>query len=404
MPSANPERVSLPLRLLAGLGLAGLALLTLADRGATRMYATPWTFALAATLALPVAGWLLRAGLSRETLRLPSGPWLALAIAIPLAAVLSALASPARGPSLQVAAFAVSASALLLLLVSWLQAAPVENGRRLETVLTLGAGAVTVASFAGWLDDVLSLARAGASWNFEMRNAHPLGHANYTAGLMLLGLPWLVCTAWRTTGGRRLAAGLGALLALGNLFTSGSRGGLLGLAVLGLAALGLARIGWRRVALAGLAIVAVAAALAWANPRIRELALSAADPAAAPNVSRVQRQAMFDAGIAMGRDRPLLGWGPGATPFIYPRYRAQLEGGAENVLQLHNAPLHLWAETGIVGVLLAACAVFLVFRQRHRAPVAAATLAGYGAFALTDWQLDVPCFAAALAALAALLA
>jgi hypothetical protein len=112
---------------------------------------------------------------------------------------------------------------------------------------------------------------------------------------------------------------------------------------------------------------------------------------------------MLEAGVLLGHDRPLLGWGPGSTPLAYPRYRHQLAGGAENVLQLHCLPIQVMAETGTAGLLLlAAFGVMLVVSWR-RDLVAAVALAGYGVFALTDYQLDVPVFSAAIATCAALL-
>jgi len=121
-------------------------------------------------------------------------------------------------------------------------------------------------------------------------------------------------------------------------------------------------------------------------------------------VSPQGEAAMLDAGLLMGHERPLLGWGPGTTPLAYPRFRHHLAGGAENVLQLHCLPIQLLAETGTTGLLLAVAFAVLVAVSWRREPVAAVTLAGYGVFALTDYQLDVPIFAAVLAALAALLA
>src|SRR5262249_38316223 len=125
---------------------------------------------------------------------------------------------------------------------------------------------------------------------------------------------------------------------------------------------------------------------------------------AAPNLSNVQRVAMLEAGWHMGRDRPLLGWGPGTTPLAYPRYRHLLDGGAENVLQLHSTAVQFWAETGAAGLLTGAALGLMVFFSWRRSPIAAVTLAGYAVFSLTDYQLDVPIFAAAGAALLALLA
>jgi tetratricopeptide (TPR) repeat protein len=405
MPSASHAPSSLPARILATGGIAGLLALTCADPGASRMWSTPWTFLLGAVLAVPVLGLATRAVAAHRLFHLPSRGWLLLAAGVAAGFVASSLASPWRAPSLLVGAVPVAAAALFLLLHDWLAAAPERHRLLLARALAAGFAVIAGISFALWLGDVIVATRDNpfttvlAVW----RNPHPLGHSNYTAGLMLLGLPWLLLAAWRDGGWQRGAAIAGAVLALANLFTSGSRGGLLGLGVLGLGAVLTARLPRRRLVPLALAGLVAATVFVVANPRIRSL-LRSPDPAAVPNLSTVQRAAMLEAGLLMGTDRPLLGWGPGATPLAYPRYRAQLDGGAENVLQLHNTVVQLWAENGAAGLLLCLGLVVLVAQHRRRDPVAALTLLGYGAFSLTDYQLDVPVFAATVAALAALLA
>lgn len=404
MRSATHDPTSLPVRILALGGCAGLAALTLADPGATRMWSAPWTALLAFVLAAPALALVLRLLAANQPFRLPSPGWLFIGagvIAVPMA---SALASPWRAPGLLLSAAPVSAAALFFLLHDWLAAVPERHRLLLARTLALGFAGIAATSGVLWLGDV---AVASREHDFVTvltvwRNPHPLGHSNYTAGLMLLGLPWLLLAAWRDRGWQRSVALVGAGLALLNLFTSGSRGGLLGLAALGVASVIVARLGWKRLALAALGILAAAAMLAVASPRIRSL-LQPADTAAEPNLSSVQRHAMLEAGLLMGHDRPLLGWGPGSTPLAYPRYRHDLTGGAENVLQLHCLPIHVFAETGTAGLLLLAGFGVLVVLNGRREPLAAATLAGYGVFALTDYQLDVPIFAAVIATCAALL-
>ena len=114
-----------------------------------------------------------------------------------------------------------------------------------------------------------------------LRNPHPLGHSNYTAGLMLLGLPWLVLAVRRTSGRMRVVAVGMAALTLLNLFNSGSRGGLLGLAVLGVTGVAAARLGWKKFLLIGAGVLLGAALFAAANPRLRAM-FGPADPAAEP--------------------------------------------------------------------------------------------------------------------------
>ena len=404
MSSAPHDRSSLPVRLLTLGGGVGLVALTLAEPGATRMWSTPWTWLLAFVLAAPAMALGLRLLAAQRPFRLPSRGWLLLAAGTITVSIVSALASPWRAPSLLVAAVPASATALFFLLHDWLANVPERNRLVLSRILALGFAGFAAASFVLWLGDV---AVASRDHDFVTvltvwRNPHPLGHSNYTAGLMLLGLPWLLLAAWRDHGWPRTVAIIGAALALLNLFTSGSRGGLLGLPALGVAGVLTARLGWKRLALGALGVLAGATLLAVASPRIRSL-LQPADPAAEPNLSSVQRSAMLEAGVLMGHDRPLLGWGPGTTPLAYPRYRHHLAGGAENVLQLHCLPIQVFAETGTAGLLLTAGFALLVALSWRREPFTTVTLVGYGVFALTDYQLDVPVFAAAIAICAALL-
>jgi len=400
----RPSPAVLPLRLLSGAGLLALAVITLADRGASRMYAAPWSWLYWCAVLAPVLMLGLRTVVPAPPLRLPARPWVWLLAAAWSVLLAAALASPYRAICLRWSALPLSGLATFLLMHDWLQAAPAnrERGARFAAV---AAGTLMLASTGYWLADMAGLTRAEifSSTLFELRNPHPLGHSNYTAGLALLALPWLVAAAFRGRGFFRFAARAGTGLALLVLFTSGSRGGLIGLVALGVTALGGARLGWKRFAgLAALALLA-AGVLAFANLRIRAM-LGPADPAAAPNLSTVQRQAMLKAGWHLGLDRPLLGWGLNTTPLAYPRYRATLDGGAEDVLQLHSTLLEIWAGLGTAGLLLAGGFVCLCARGRARSPLAAATLAGYGVFALTDYQLDVPVFVFACAALAARLA
>ena len=405
MSSVPHEPFRLPVRILTLGGLVALALLTLVNNGATRMFATPWTFALAGMVMIPPLLCLLRLVSPTRPFQLPATSWVLLAVATIAIPVISALFSPYRGPAMLNGAGPVAAASLFFLLHDWLQEDLARNRICLEQWFAVAAAAVALASTGYWLSGLASLTRAElfSPTLFDRRNAYPLGHSNYTAGLMLLGLPWLVQIAWRARGTLRSAAVIVTALTLLNLFTSGSRGGLLGLAALGVAGAAAAGLSWKRFVLLATGLLALAVLLAVANPRIRSM-LGPADPHSAPNLSTVQRSAMAWGGMMMGADRPLLGWGPGTTPLVYPRYRHALDGGAENVLQLHSLPVQLWAETGATGLLTALLFGGLTAWSWRRAPVAAVTLAGYGVFALTDAQLDVPVFAAGLATLAALLA
>ena len=399
-PSAPGSKLA---TVLAIIGLAALALVTLADRAATRLYSWPWSClrglpGIAAVLIL-----LLRAFHNGDPLRLPSRPWWVTAIAGSLVLGASALLSPFRDQSLLWASAPLSALAVYLVAFDWIQADPAARSRSLEQALAVVAVIVAAESLGLWLGDVLSLRADERTLRVlaEMRNPHPLGHSNYTAGLSLLLLPWPFIAARQRPGFSRWAwtmAGAGMIFVL---LTSGSRGGLLGAAAGCCAALWFYQLPWKRILAYGLVALVAVGAVALANPRIRSLGLGT-DLSAAPDESHVQRAAMIRVGESMGHDRPVLGWGPGTTPLVYPRYRALADGGVEDALQLHSTPVELWAEEGALGLAVAAIALGLVVRCGRRAPAAATALCAYAVFCLTDWQGDIPVFAVGCALLAAL--
>ncbi len=384
-------------RTLAALGLGALAVITLAYPGATRMHAWPWSLACATALLAPALALIGRSLDRRAPLALPGGGWTALALASAGVVLASALLSPHRGPSLRWSAPLLAGAAWFLLGGDWLRddAARRERLHRAAVAAGLVVGAVSVAGWAASL-------RSGVSW-LEARNAYPLGHASYTAGLALLLLPFAAGLAVRADGRWRGLAVVAAVLAVVMVFTSGSRGGWLGLAALG--AVAVVRSPWTvrtRVLLGAAAAVAGLLAVV-AHPRARATLFGGSGTHLVA-ASEVQRTAMIIAGGRMGADRPWTGWGPGTTPLVYPNYRGGLPGGAENVLQLHSLPVHLWAELGAGGIAVLLAGTVLAGRGRARDGAALAAAAGYGAFALTDWQLDVPVFSFAVAGLAALLA
>jgi O-antigen ligase len=380
-----------------GAGLACLAVITLASPGATRMYAWPWTLALAGALLGPALALVALALDRRQPLILPSRPWQIAAAALAGFILVSALASPYRGPSLFWCTPLLSGAAAFFVLVDWLAGAGERREHLLRAALlaSMVVGVVSLILWAGQAHD--------PGKRLEARNPFPLGHSNYTAGLALLMLPLGGIAALRQRGiGRGLAVWVVALAGT-MLFTSGSRGGLVGLAALAAAALW--RAPWppaRKLQLAATGLAALAI-FALVHPRIRAT-WAGGDESRLVAASEVQRTAMLTAGWRMGCDRPLIGWGPGTTPLVFPRYRGALPGGAEIVLQLHSLPVHVWAELGALGLLGVLALATVALRHAARDATAAAALFGYAAFSLTDWQLDVPVFAFALAALAALLA
>ena len=243
-----------------------------------------------------------------------------------------------------------------------------------------------------------------------IRNTDPLGHANYLAGAAVLLIPWPVVFAIHARGVNRIVAFVATLCVGLMLLSAGSRGGTLGV-VTSLAVI--IAVIWRprkRLTVAVVILVAVLSigVLAALHPSLR-LAFRPRSTTEQPNLSNMERWSMLSVAVRAGADRPLTGWGPGALPLIYDKYRGGETFGPINMLQAHSTPVHLWSEGGVlvlasygaVGCLAIIGGVKLCRRPRwHREPLAvaaSASLAGYAVMALTDFQLDIPFIAFAVA-------
>ena len=379
----------------------GGAVLTLAYPSSTRQFTWPWILLLSGLWLAPIAagfGLLLgRSSWTRPNALLCTGLGL-LAAAILVAAALSPFASL----SLLRVWPTLAGVILFFWLNDWL-AEPEAGLRR------AGAIACGIALF-GALLACMSLAVWYAKSSGDLglsRDEIPFGHSTYVAGSLLLILPWLVRAAFVHPGLQRAGWALAVAIALAALAATSSRSGVLAAATVAVlaAAVVVFRAPWshRAKTLAVIGATGLFALAILANPRLNELVRHGAWGDSARE-SNTQRAAMLDAGLRLGAMRPFAGWGPGTVPLVYPKVRGLLTGGVDNVLQLHNSALQLWATTGGGGVaalflLLAATGRRIAHTVRQPtslAVTAASSVVAYGLFAFTDHQLDLPAMNALL--------
>jgi O-antigen ligase len=183
---------------------------------------------------------------------------------------------------------------------------------------------------------------AGAD-NLELRVTGGLSVYMTYAGLLLVFVPFLGSRG--LSGGRRTSRVADAVVAAAGAFAIAltlTRSAYLGLAVGILVVLLAAR---PRLALAapfGIALFVVLMPLA-----VRDRLMSATNPR---DVTMNDRVAMWKAGAAMIRERPLFGVGPGRVKELYPVYR--VSGWVEpRPGHLHNNVVMIAAETGIPSLL-----------------------------------------------------
>jgi O-antigen ligase len=184
-----------------------------------------------------------------------------------------------------------------------------------------------------------------------------VNHDHY-AGLMemLLPIPFVLSMGHLLRGGKRALVGACAILMAGTIFLSTSRGGMLAFAFeMGLfAALTLGKRRSPRIAL-GTALVCllILALLIFLG---KEQVLGRLG-----DLSPGMRLDIAKDSLRMFSKRPLLGWGLGTFPTVYPGYRSFYTNLFVN--QAHNDYVQLLVETGLLGFLL--MLLFLVRLYQH---------------------------------------
>jgi len=277
-------------------------------------------------------------------------------------------------------------------------------------------------SFVGTVTSVISLAmwRPNAdmwlsqSFSAAIRNAHPIGHHNFVGGYALLVFPIVLGASLTQIGWRKWLLATASLSVAVALYISGSRGALIGMLVLGSLAtiLGIVlskKECRRRWMVLGICFSLIMSIALYSNPRVRTLflvnpaveksSLSVTSVADGPAKDRVF---MIESARNILREHPILGVGPGNLSRVYSNYRPVEAGvGLNLVQQLHNTPVQIAAELGILGVTGYLVFIFILLKlgfkvyenvteskDRILLLTLAASWLGYGISSLTDYQLE----------------
>ena len=239
-----------------------------------------------------------------------------------------------------------------------------------ESLAPAMAGVATLAALFGlgaWL------------FGYTPRVTAPFGLHHYAAGFLLLHLP----VTWKLA--KRNPLWFAAVLAQAAAILATR-------SMAAVVALSLATL-WtlRRRPLFAVAALAAMVSVAVSVPRTRQLLRHGEDP----SLSTENRLRYLHTGAAMIAARPL-GWGLGSVPLVAARFTPKIPDvmpPGEVLPHLHNLPLHLATEAGLLGLLASA---WFLWRARSLA------LAPYLLFAMADYQLDMPSLLFAFAAVAGL--
>lgn len=228
-------------------------------------------------------------------------------------------------------------------------------------------GAV-VASFAV-LQGLAPNGRLYWIWTLEQGGSiyGPYVNHNHYAGLMEMLTPFpLVLAATRFTDGNRkiIVAGIGALMAA-SIFLSSSRGGMIAfvaqMVVLSVLLLAKREGSWKQPLMLGAFLALVIVFLVWIGGNALTQRMVSIHSEAREELSGGTRLTIDRDCLRMLLRKPLLGWGLGAFPIVYPEFRSFYTTFFVN--QAHNDYLQLLVETGFAGFAVAAWFLVQVFRR-----------------------------------------
>jgi O-antigen ligase len=179
----------------------------------------------------------------------------------------------------------------------------------------------------------------------------PYVNHNHYAGLMemLIPIPLVLSLTRLASAKSRAAAAAAAAVMVGTIFLSGSRGGMMAIVaelVILAALLVKQKRGLRTAIGIGVFLALVAALLVWVGGPELSKRLATAGPSHSEIPSDIRSYINRD-GFRMFLKKPVLGWGLGTFPVVYPEFRTFYTNFFVN--EAHNDYLQLLVEMGLLG-------------------------------------------------------
>jgi O-antigen ligase len=247
----------------------------------------------------------------------------------------------------------------------------------------------------------------------------PYVNHNHYAGLMemLIAFPLVFALQSQVSIAIRWFLGFSAIIMAVSVVESGSRGGTIALVCQIVVLMVIGHFTkMKRGAVASLLVMLVAMAI---------LLAVVADSAVVARISTLQEPGRSDVtgwrmhlnhdSLAMLRARPILGWGLGAFPTVYPQFRSFYDDAP--IHDAHNDYMQLLAETGVAGGLITAWFLVVLLREGWRnlelsqsmwdkgiTTAAIVSVSGILVHSASDFNLHIPANAAIFFVMCAIVA
>ena len=325
----------------------------------------PWAiFALELCAAVLLAGWGVRQWMEGEIEFIPH-PLYAPALAFVTLALLQSVTGTTSYRH-------ATSSQILLYLGYGMLAFVVTQTLRRGSQLRMLAWALciygaVVALFA-LLEGIAPNGKLYWIWGLEQGGSvyGPYVNRNHYAGLMelLAPIPLALAASRWTHGNRKLVVVAIAALMAGTVFLSGSRGGMLSLALQIVVLVVLLRPrqkDWKQGIALIVFLAVIVGLLVWLGGNELTRRLASIHTETTQELSGGVRLTIARDSLRMWLRRPVLGWGLGTFPVVYPQFRSFYTTFFIN--QAHNDYAQLLVETGLVGLAIAVWFLVLTFRR-----------------------------------------